>query len=361
MESEKPTFESVFRKHLAGKLAGDGKYAPPKPQPEKVPPTPGLRVLMTVPWLLGILFLISFVWDFEGVRLSTDFVNLQFEGLLRILSVSGLIGFLTNWIAISMLFYPRKRRPLLGQGLIPAQKDRIAKRLSAAVERELINPELVKREFVASGLLNRYTDLLIWDVKSLMDNPEFRDDVSKLMHHYIQEAFADPAMKARIVDEAEQAVMESVKGRKVEQTALKMYLIMRGKTLREFLMDATEKLPAKMARATEPIDELLNTIPARMRKDRAQLQNLFLMVINGIVDKIEVQKIIETNINSYDEGKLEAIIRGASDTQLRYIKYLGAVIGFGGGFVIWQPVLSLAVLITAGLLIWLADRILGGT
>ncbi|MCH8485591.1 MAG: DUF445 domain-containing protein [Candidatus Cyclonatronum sp.] len=360
MKTDNPTFESVFRKHLSGRLAGEGKYASPKPPPENTPPTAGLRLLMAVPWLLGILFVLSFWWDFDGMVIETGFQRLPLEGVLRIVSVSGLIGFLTNWIAISMLFYPRKKRPLLGQGLIPAQKDRIAKRLSAAVERELINPELVKKEFVESGLLNRYTDLLIWDVKSLVDDPGFREDLSKLMHRYITEAFADPAMKARIVDEAEQAVLESVRENRFETTALKMYLLVRGKTLREMLADAAEKLPAKLTRATEPIEELLSTIPARMRKDRAQLQNLFLLVINGIVDKIEVQKIIETNINSYDESKLEAVIRGASDTQLRYIKYLGAVIGFGGGFVIWQPMLSLAVLITAGFVIWLADRILGG-
>ena len=36
---------------------------------------------------------------------------LPLEGLLRIISVSGLIGFVTNWVAITMLFNPRQDRP----------------------------------------------------------------------------------------------------------------------------------------------------------------------------------------------------------------------------------------------------------
>ena len=48
-----------------------------------------------------------------------------------IISVSGLIGYGTNYIAIRMLFRPVSKRPIWGQGLIPAQRDRIIVTLSS--------------------------------------------------------------------------------------------------------------------------------------------------------------------------------------------------------------------------------------
>src|SRR5690554_4398669 len=65
-----------------------------------------LIFLKPVPWILTGLFGLSFFWDFDGIRINLLGLALPFEGLLRIISVSGLIGFLTNWIAITMLFRP---------------------------------------------------------------------------------------------------------------------------------------------------------------------------------------------------------------------------------------------------------------
>ncbi|TVR33239.1 MAG: DUF445 domain-containing protein, partial [Balneolaceae bacterium] len=44
--------------------------------------------------------------------------------------------------------------------------------------------------------------------------------------------------------------------------------------------------------------------------------------------------------------------------QLKTIQYLGAVLGTIGGFVIWQPLLSLSVLAVIGGTIYLTDRAL---
>ncbi len=100
----------------------------------KTPAAPAVRkkihplflVLKLFPWLLCAGFAASFFWGFPSQTVYLWTLELRLEGLLRTLSVSGLIGYLTNWIAITMLFRPVYKRPLLGQGLIPAQKIKIA-------------------------------------------------------------------------------------------------------------------------------------------------------------------------------------------------------------------------------------------
>src|SRR5699024_2855244 len=129
----------------------------------------------------------SFFLDFSDFSATVFGINLQFEGLLRILSVSGLIGFFTNWIAITMLFKPARKRPILGHGLIPAQKDRIAYRLAQAVAEDLINPEIIKQKISDSNIISRYRERSTRYIKNIIDDPAFRDDLKQWVVGYIDE------------------------------------------------------------------------------------------------------------------------------------------------------------------------------
>lgn len=358
-KKEEVSIHNLFSKHIARHFedSKSGEVLTPMPL-DKQEAGFGLRLLKLYPWLLGIVFLFSFWWDFDSRMITVGEYVLPLEGLLRILAVSGLIGFFTNWVAILMLFYPRKKRPVLGHGLIPAQKNRIALRLAAAVERELINPELIKKEFIDNGLLQKYTDILIWDIKALTSDGDFRKDITILFEQYIRQGLNDPRSKANLVQQAEEVIMQSVQHSKVERSALKLYLVVKGKTLKDLLDEAIDNLPDRISNAAEPINALIDTIPARMRKDRVRLEQIFVTVLSRIIDQIDIRKIIEENINRYDEEKLERIIKGSTDTHLNYIKYLGAVIGSVGGLVIWNPLVSLSFLAAIGALVWTTDRLL---
>ena len=71
--------------------------------------------------------------------------------ILRILflgTIGGLIGWLTNWLAIKMIFRPHKpyRIPVLNytiQGLLPKRKGELAASVGSTVERELLPPQLL--------------------------------------------------------------------------------------------------------------------------------------------------------------------------------------------------------------------------
>lgn len=63
--------------------------------------------------------------------------------------ITALIGWLTNWLAIKMLFRP-KIRLRLGfisiQGVIPKRRQELAKKISAIVERELLSTHTLQQE-----------------------------------------------------------------------------------------------------------------------------------------------------------------------------------------------------------------------
>lgn len=71
--------------------------------------------------------------------------NIDWSQIIRIISIptiSAFIGWITNVIAIKMLFYPRKPIKVIFftvQGIFPKNKNRIAEKLGNVVQRDLIN------------------------------------------------------------------------------------------------------------------------------------------------------------------------------------------------------------------------------
>ncbi len=313
-------------------------------KPDKVPQLNILRVLKYVPWLLLTVFIFSFFWDFNGSSASFFGVQLHFEGILRIITVSGMIGFLTNWIAITMLFRPLKKRPLLGQGLIPAHKERVAYRLARAVSDDLINPALIQQKIHESKAVSRYRRLALLHVRNVTSRQAFREDLKIWIIDYISSQIHDAAfrkkMSAHLLTEIEEALQDKI----LEKAALKTYTFFRGQTLEQFIEDLLIKVPVTAERSIGFIDEYLDELPSRIEKNSEKIDDLITQGVYKLVNQLNVQALVEENLRTYDEEKLERMIRNATNEQLRTIQYLGAVLGTIGGFVIWEPLLSLAIL-----------------
>lgn len=316
-----------------------------------------LSLLKLFPGILVTGFIISFIWDFDGIKLDFFSITLSLEGLLRIISVSGIIGFFTNWLAIQMLFYPRDKHPILGQGLIPAQKSKIADRLALAVDRDLVNIEHIKERLTKGGQLQIFSRKAIRFINSFVKNDEFRAELRSLLTKYIHQSLDDPEVKSKIKLKTAELIYESTENSKLEKTALRLYLFVKGKTLETFIEEALNTLPSKIEKILDPIDELVDTLPARLFKEQNRLEDILLAIIEKALDDLNIYEIVKDNLNSYDEIKLETMIRNATNEHLSFIKYLGAIIGTVGGLVIWNPIFLLILLVLA-FLIYLTDLIL---
>ena len=62
--------------------------------------------------------------------------------LIIIPVISGFIGWVTNWVAIKMLFHPREPKKILGitfQGIFPKRQVQFAEKLGKVISNELIS------------------------------------------------------------------------------------------------------------------------------------------------------------------------------------------------------------------------------
>jgi uncharacterized membrane protein YheB (UPF0754 family) len=83
--------------------------------------------------------------------------------------IGACIGWLTNRLAIQMLFRPRKPIKILGmrlQGLIPKRQSELAMRVGEIVETELFNQHLIRNEIRKIDLqpyLDQLATNIVWD------------------------------------------------------------------------------------------------------------------------------------------------------------------------------------------------------
>ena len=303
-----------------------------------------MNLLFSVPYMLLTIFVTSFFWDFNGMSAELFGLSFSFEGLLRIISISGLIGFLTNWLAITMLFRPTHKRPILGQGLIPAQKDRIAYRLARAVSEDLINPEIIKRKIHESQAITKYREKATVYVRNIIDDPEFRDNLKALVVSYVDEMIADPEVRSSIAKKLIEQIDEAVDENSFEKVAIKAYSFLKGREMQDLVESALVKLPTGIENGLNKMDVFLDDLPDKLDEHGTVIEEMVTNLLYKLINQLDVHALVEDNLRQYDEKKLENLIKNASNDQLQYIQYLGAVLGTFGGFIIWEPVASIIVL-----------------
>lgn len=314
--------------------------------------------LIGFPYLLLVVFIFSLFWDFSGYSLHIAGMVFKLDGILRIITVSGLIGFGTNWLAITMLFRPLKKRPLLGQGLIPAQKERIAYRLAQAVSRDLINPELIKAKIDDFDMISKYRQQWLGYIRNVTENSDFRDELKDMILWYVEEQLDNDELREKIAKSLIDQLERGVEHSQFERIALKTYRLIRGQEMMRVVENSLLSIPEALKEELQRLDELLDTLPEHLEMHSESIESVVTHLIFTLISEIDVHDMIEENILQMDEQQLEGLIKGTTNEQLRYIQYLGAVLGTVGGLVIWEPLLSIIFLAAAGILLVSADMLL---
>lgn len=350
----------LLGKHIKSNLPDTQSNSPTHTPPgQQKSNTRFLTFLKGIPPFLILLFLFAQYWDFDQVSIEILGNTLSLDGLLTMISVSGLIGYLTNWIAITMLFKPKLKRPILGQGLIPAQKDRIAFRLAQAVSKDLINPEIIKQKLIDSDLIGIYRRKGMTLVHSIIQNDDFRAELKQLITEYITGLVEDPELRADLAKEIILKLENSLEDKSIEKIALKTYMLVRGENAQKIIENAISKLPQNMENVLDKLDLSLDKVPVLIEEKSEQLEEWVSKSLFNILQQFDVHQLVEENVKKFDEDKISNLIKGTTNEQFQYIQYLGALLGMIGGFVIWQPIGSVIVIGILVLSIWGLDNVLG--
>ncbi len=351
--------KNLFSKYIRRYLPDTRRGHEPFPEPPRMVGSYArlLPLMQLIPWILVGFFSLSAFWDFEGISVNLFGYTLLLEGLIRIISVSGLIGFLTNWLAITMLFNPREPRPLFGQGLIPEQRERVIYRMASTISEELINADIIKQKIEESGIIPKYREMAMSITKGVLDDEGFRTELKGIISDYVEQIIGSEDVRSRLV-EFMILKIEEYAGQGLGGLALKTYRMLNENDFQRRIEDAVEKLPASVDTFLNELDHLLDAVPEKIEARSQEIEDAASMMITTFVDNIDLYSMIESNMQRYDDRKLEELLKRATNEQLNYIKYLGGVLGCIGGLVIWQPILSLTTLTVIGGTLYAVDEML---
>jgi len=269
-----------------------------------------------------------------------------------------------------MLFRPRKAvyigrwRVPFTPGLIPQQKSRIAASVGKVISRQLLNPETLRETLLSKEALGRLESM----VKEVLGR--YEDDwrtVGQVLGCYVEEEKIN-ACKQAVKEQGIRFFMEKIEqagiGTRIVQQEMRnirekvqagmfgMFLdegIMRGagNALGKIIDDLIrEKAPELVGEELGKVEEELlcmevcdiyesqkSHIPGLagkiVRFYEAALDNN----LDRILEAVDIGRIVEEKVNSFDAVQLEDMIFGIMKKELNAIVYLGALLGFMMGFV----------------------------
>jgi len=285
--------------------------------------------------------------------------------------LGGVIGYITNDLAIRMLFRPRKA-VYIGRfhvpftpGLIPAQQGRIAQSIGDVVSSQLLNEETLRKTLLSEATVQKLQDKvraflckLSKDgrrVRELLAKEEVRErvnlDVDELTRKLTE------GLTAKIIEsKLGYTVVDSVIGDKMDFINQNKWLSIlvddnAQKSIKEKLAEKvdeiiTEKAPDAVAAIVERYkDEIMDAriceLYARFEDKEDviidKLTGLYTSILGDnlgrLLKAINIEKIVVDKINGLDPAELETVIFGVMKKELRAIVYLGALLGFLMGFI----------------------------
>ncbi len=282
--------------------------------------------------------------------------------------VGGVIGFITNDIAIKMLFHPRK--PIyLGKiklpftpGLIPKERERVAKAIGKTISNRFLDVETLKKAFTSEEMMekikhglekiiddNRTNEETVEDVLlkyTTYDMTEkiisvIRDDITELIHTKLTSSgFGESISKSVIykikekIDNFTFGVLSGIfDDNLVNRTAKSI-----GEVINQTVADNSKEIISnlidneiervKECKVCGIIEKYEEKIPLFISFVLSTYQRIIEENLESVLREINIEKIVEDKIASFNVVELENIILELMKKELSAIVYLGALLGF---------------------------------
>lgn len=298
--------------------------------------------------------------------------------------MGGIIGYITNDIAIRMLFRPHKAKYVFGMklpftpGVIPKEKGRIAKAIGGTISEYLISKDVLEKNLLSDEMLAKIHSSLDTFFDEQKKNKE---TVREFLLHYLSEEEIDNLVanvneslqtqiseklaNAELGDKIADVVIDHVSEKlKIEGLDINIPQILRsmfGQTIwgkvAELIAQPAKHFFAQNVnqlikdKGTEIVGNLINEqiadlanmqVQSLLKDNDEQINQLkdgcisfYTSIIRdylpNILKTIDIPSMIETRINEMDMMETERLIFLVMDKELKAIVWFGALLGIAMG------------------------------
>lgn len=278
--------------------------------------------------------------------------------------IGATIGYITNWIAVKMMFRPLnpikigKFKLPFTPGIIPKNKERLAKSIGESISDSLLTEEALKHSLLSDetkenirekivDILNSYSEndnSIKYIATNIIDEESYNKTCKYLaesISESIYEVVKDSNLGDIIAEQIKVAADEKLNGSMLKflgansivnsissEASIKIneYIRNNGK---ELIFNMTEKEIEKISN-TNISNVLINISNSEIDLISVVMniyENVVLTKITGILNTINISKIVTDKINSMDILELEKLILDIMKKELNALVNLGAIIG----------------------------------
>lgn len=317
-----------------------------------------LGFLQVSPWICGAGFAATFLLSVMPGALGVFYLAHQglFDALL-VICVSGLIGYSTNYIAIRMLFRPVVKRPIWGQGLIPAQRNRIIQTLAQGMHKHVLNQELIRKRVEDSGLVKRVNEIVMDGTIGLLRDAELKEYLKQVIFDSVAQYAGREEVRKDIRSMIDTGIDENVEGG-VKRFLLQTYKRYNKEEYEEAIDRIVSNIPKLSLEVIGKLESELDRLAAFIRKNKNASEEYVMKMFVDVLNRIDITNLLAKQMEHFDEAKLERMVWEATNEQLLYIQYLGTLLGILGGLLIWNTQLMAVVYAVAFVALYFLDQFL---
>ncbi|MBR5685072.1 MAG: DUF445 family protein [Muribaculaceae bacterium] len=283
-------------------------------------------------------------------------------------AVGAVIGYITNDIAIRMLFRPHQAKYIFGihipftPGIIPKEKNRIAGAIGKAVSENLMNREVLEKSLLSDDMLAKIGSTIDEFVATQSQNDETieafarhylpQEDIdamrtnatdgivkmltAKLEDSRLGESIASVATK-HVIEKTRKSVAGRFGADMLIQPVAQFVEGILAKHINEILQNNSRQMIQGLV--TDESEKLMGmTMSSLMTGHDEQVAQIKTGILNAyrviitehlprILQDIDISGIIEQRIKEMDMEEAEAIILDVMKKELRAIVWLGALLG----------------------------------
>lgn len=275
--------------------------------------------------------------------------------------IGAIIGYCTNYIAVKMLFFPKKEIHLFGHrlpftpGAIPKGKPRLAKAIGEIVGTTLITKEDMEAKIMSEDVINGIADVCaetlahpvkesIVAVTNVPDEQyqEGKEKLAVFMGQEIADSLSKMDLSGVIAEKGGAIVKERVRG-----TMLEMFLSDElifsvtgpiGTELQQMITaEGAEYMKPYLVEKINDLEEntgmeLLSKLQFSENDVKCLLSDLLRKAISPLLEKmfacLDITGIVQTKVNDMSVDELESLVLTVMKKELNMIVNLGALIGF---------------------------------
>ena len=275
------------------------------------------------------------------------------------------IGYVTNWIAVKMMFRPLNPIKIgkftlpFTPGIIPKNKERLAESIGNSISNNLLTEETLQNTLLSDNVKSKIKENI---TKFINSTPENSNSVKELLCTYISENSYNETIsiiETNLTNSIFNTILEANLGNLIanqitisakEKLKGSLLGIFGGKTIASNISETAEikinsyikengkEFISKMVNKeiTKYTSSTISDIATSIKTADIDLVSIFMNIYeNIIIEKlsiflniIDVSKIIKEKINSMDILELEELLLLIMKKELNALVNLGAIIGF---------------------------------